>query len=229
MQKIIVYSATRNLYKYLPMAIGSVFEYNPDATVLVIAEDSYIDSLEDKRIKVINYNNISEYLDPNGPNFGGHFTYMTLVRLCLSKFIMNSRVLWLDVDTLVMDSLDELFEMDMTNKAVASVMEPKNLHMNGEVRPYINSGVSLFNLDYIREHKLDDKMIEMVNTVKSPYPDQDVINCICKGRIKYLHPKFNISPSTTNLFKPVILHFTFRKIWDDPYVKLWQKFYKERI
>lgn len=229
MEKVVVYAATRELYKYLPMAIGSLLEYNPDASVLVIAEDSYIDTIIDNRVRVLDYKYISKYLNPNGPNFNGHFTYMSLIRLALSKFIMNSRCLWLDVDTLVVDNLDDLFETDMTNKAVASVMEPRNLNIDGSIRPYINSGVSLFNLDLIRELKLDDKMLEMINTEWYPWPDQDVINSVCMGRIKYLDPKYNISPSTTLMFKPKIIHFTWKKIWDDPYVKLWQRFYKERL
>lgn len=229
MEKVVVYGATRNMYKYLPMAIGSLLEYNPDASVLVIAEDDYIDTIQHPQVRVVNYSLISEYLDPNGPNFHGHFTYMSLVRLCMSKFIMNKRALWLDVDTLVVDNLDDLFETDMTNKAVASVMEPRNLQIDGEARPYINSGVTLFNLELIRELKLDDLMLEMINTVQRPYADQDVINTICRGRIKYLDPKYNISPSTTLMFKPKIIHFTFLKIWDDDYVKLWRRFYRERL
>lgn len=229
-KKVVVYAATRKLYKYLPMAIGSLFRYNPDAFVLVIAEDSYIDTLEDHRVTIVNYKDLPEFLDPNGPNFKGHFTYMSLVRLFLSKIIEEKRALWLDVDTLVLGSLDELFEMDMTNKAVASVMEPRNLNIGEEIRPYINSGVTLFNLEYIREHKLDDQMLKMINTLQRDYADQDVINHVCRGRIKYLDPKFNTSPSTGGIITvPIIMHFTLKKIWDDPYVKLWRDFYIERL
>ena len=46
MERIAVYAATRNMYKYLPMTIGSLLRSNPKTCVLVIAEDEWRDGLK---------------------------------------------------------------------------------------------------------------------------------------------------------------------------------------
>lgn len=230
MEKIVVYASTRNMYQYLPMAIGSLLRHNPDAYALVIAEDAYIDSINHPQVTVIPFEPyISHYFKKDGPNFNTHWTYMSLVRLCLPKILNNSKCLWLDTDTIVVGSLDELFNTNMERKIFASVMEPRILLDEDNPHPYCNSGVTLMNLDLIRELHLDDKMLELINTEKFQFPDQDVMNIVSRGRMEYLHPKWNFSPSTSNLFEPKIIHFTFKKIWDDDYVKLWREYYKEKL
>lgn len=230
MERIAVYAATRNMYKYLPMTIGSLLRSNPKTCVLVIAEDEYIDTLQHPNVVIIPFHPYcSKLLDEKGPNYNSHWTHMTLARLCLPKILHHSRCLWLDVDTIVLDNLDELFSLNMDKKVLAGVMEPRKLIEEENPRPYWNAGVMLMNLDLIRELHLDDKILELINTKKFRFPDQDVLNIISRGRMEYLHPQWNVSPSTANTAKPKIVHFTFKKIWDDPYVKLWKEFYKERL
>ena len=238
MEKIVVYATTRNMYKYLPMAIGSLLKYNPDVKVLVIAEDDYIDTINDSRITLLNYHRLPQWLDPQGPNYNTCWTYMALIRLFLPKLLKADMILWLDVDTIVLSDLTPLFQEDMTNKCIAAVIEPHLKNQEKElIRPYINTGVLLMNLKLIRELKLDDQMLNIINTQKFWLPDQDVFNIVCKFRIKYLDPKWNFSPSTVRGFpllkylngQPKIIHFTVAKIWDHPYVKLWNLFYQERL
>ena len=45
------------------------------------------------------------------------------MRCFLTKMIDEDKILWLDVDTIVHDSLDELWNMDMTNLAIAGWRE----------------------------------------------------------------------------------------------------------
>lgn len=45
------------------------------------------------------------------------------MRCFLTKMIDEDKVLWLDVDTIVCDSLEELWNMDITNLAIVGWRE----------------------------------------------------------------------------------------------------------
>ena len=83
----------------------------------------------------------------------------------------------------------------------------KHLWTNGLNDKYINSGVLLINLKKIREEKLDDSMIFLANMNKYCFPDQDIINLVCRDRIVYLDNKFNCAETTGKCEKPIITHY----------------------
>lgn len=121
---IAVYASDRKWYKHLPTAIGSLLVHHPDAFVYIIAEDDTIECIKRKKnIKIINKNNYPNFINPNHPNANSHWTIFCLMRCFLTKMIDEDKIIWLDVDTIVMDSLDELWEMDMTNCAIAGYRE----------------------------------------------------------------------------------------------------------
>ena len=95
---------------------------------------------------------------------------------------------------------------------------------------YINSGVLLMNLDYIRREKLDNTMINLLNKKFYHFPDQDVINIACKDRIKYLSNIYN-STETTGMVKDAkIIHYIReRKGWikTSPRSEIWYKYFNE--
>ena len=87
------------------------------------------------------------------------------------------------------------------------------------------------NLDYIRKHKLDDKMIEMLNKEYHEYPDQDTINIVCKGKIKYISNTYNSTKTTGIVKNAKIIHYIAGdKGWvkESPRSEVWYKYYYER-
>lgn len=230
-----VYAATRNLYWYLPTTIGSLLRHNPDWRVLVYCEDDAIDTLDDPRVSFVNMNNVETLIKNNNPNANTHFGPFTLIRCYLPKFLPNeSKVLWIDVDTCITESLKELDLLDLTGKAVAGVMENHQpvpgapLDFQGI---YINAGVLLMNLDFIREQKFDDVWLNLLSTRIFNYPDQDAINLTCKGYVTYLNVEYNYSPSTIIEVRsnPKIIHYTYQKIWDNPNVIFWRQNYIKKL
>lgn len=230
-----VYAATKNLYWYLPTTIGSLLRHNPDWKVLVCCEDDEIDTLKDPRVFFINMNNIKIPISNDNPNANTIFSSFTLVRCYLPRLLPNhSRVLWIDVDTCITGSLKELENLDLNNKAVAGVMEN---HQPVPGAPtdfkgvYINAGVLLMNLDFIRERKFEDEWLRLLNTRVFNYPDQDAINLACNGYITYLNVDYNYSPSTIIETRPnpKIVHYTFQKIWNDPRVDFWRRNFIKKL
>ena len=56
---------------------------------------------------------------------------------------------------------------------------------------YINSGFLVMNLQLLRKDNLVDRFMEALHTGHLQFPDQDVLNMVCKGRILGLPPYYN--------------------------------------
>ena len=95
------------------------------------------------------------------------------------------RVIYADADTIFCNDLAEAAMIDLGNNLIAGVRE-HNLH-------YINSGFMIMDLKKIRSEKIYEKWIQAAETKAYKYPDQDIINNVCKGRIMFLPPKYNFT------------------------------------
>ena len=165
-------------------------------------------------------------------------------RCWLTKILDEDKVLYLDIDTLVLDNLDDLWNTDMTDYAIMAWPEDRDdeLIMDWCLPPrkkmqhskYVNSGVVLFNLKFIRKHGIDDKWISILKTVKLPLPDQDAINLACDGHIKYLDTIYNFGNINYKNIPPIedvkIYHMLNYKFWNNQnsgykYYYLWPKYY----
>jgi len=77
------------------------------------------------------------------------------------------KILYLDIDTLLIGPIDELWNIDISNSYCAGAKEPKK----ETDFSYINTGVLLMNLKKIREDKKDDEWIELLNKNVYEFPD----------------------------------------------------------
>ncbi len=127
------------------------------------------------------------------------------LRLLLHRLLSGvEKVLYLDVDILVRESLSPVWHMDLGRNLLAAVKGPVNLQekwewnssrsywklLEGARGGYINSGVLLMNLEEIRRRQLDEQW-ERLAEEKLYYQDQDILNITCQGSIAYLSPKYN--------------------------------------
>nr|MCR5504680.1 hypothetical protein [Elusimicrobiaceae bacterium] len=83
----------------------------------------------------------------------------------------------------------------------------KHLNTYGLDDTYINSGVLVMNLKALRDEKLDDAMIYLLNNNRYAFPDQDVINLICRNRINYVSNVYNSSETTGIVDNAKIIHY----------------------
>ena len=56
---------------------------------------------------------------------------------------------------------------------------------------YINSGFLVMNLARLRRDKTYEVWVEQARRELYRFPDQDILNAVCRGRILYLPIKFN--------------------------------------
>lgn len=114
------------------------------------------------------------------------------------------KILLLEGDTIVTDSLKEFYDTDISNYYIAAADDlqskwyKRKLGMKDD-SPYVNCGVVLYNLKKWREDNLSEKITDNINSGKHMlfYDVQDVINYTVEGFVKVLPPKFNC---TTAIF-----------------------------
>ena len=200
--KTAVYCGTRNVYHAMVTAAKSlVYHTEMDRIYFLIEDDTFPQELPDliKTINVID----QPWFRIDGKNAGDHRTYMNLVRSVFSKILDEDKVLCLDNDTIVVDDISELWEIDLGKNYFAGVREPVK---SGRF-PYINFGVSLHNLQQLRDG-MCDKLIEALNANQYACPLQDSIYELCKGRLMVIDGCYNVSNYTETSFEPTkIFHF----------------------
>lgn len=231
---IIAMCSTRNWYFYTLVALKSILSHNNVKKVYLFIEDDKIPYIKNKRVEFININNTPEYIKKESPNYNTKYSKLSYIRCFFSKILKESKILYLDIDALVIDNIEELWNTDIQDYAIAGVHEGGEwegyLKVAGLDDTYINSGVLLMNLDNIRQNKLDDKMIKLLNTKQFAFPDQDVINIVCKDSIKHISNIYNSTETTGIVDNAKIIHYIReRKGWikSSPRSEHWFKVYEQ--
>jgi lipopolysaccharide biosynthesis glycosyltransferase len=128
------------------------------------------------------------------------------------------RVLYLDGDVIVLDSLEALWNTDLAGHylgAVTNVLQENHFHriedlgLSGQ-EVYFNAGVMLMNLEELRREGGTGAVVEWAraNPEKIRWPPQDALNVALGGRRLRLHPRWNCMnsvvsfPWSADLFGP---------------------------
>lgn len=153
-----------------------------------------------------------------------------------------SKVIYLDSDILVLDSIKEIWNTDLTNTAIAGIEEARSKedgHCERLGYPlsyrYINAGVLLINLDYWRKHDIEEKCRRYYaqNINRMLYNDQDLLNALLYDKKAIIPMRYNVQDAFYRKFNkgrnlpagcpsiyreallhPAILHYTNRKPWE---------------
>ena len=188
MDRVAVYCASQALYKHTIPAIKSMLlNGHPDKIYFLIEDDQFPEWLP-PQVETINVRN-QPYFRLDGPNMQTHFTYMALMRAALTKVLPDEDVvLSLDCDTFVKGNIDELWDKELGDYYLAAGIEPQRCRWD---TVYYNTGVVKYNLALMRQDGVDDDMIWLINERKLKWPEQDVVNIVCKNRIMKMPSDFN--------------------------------------
>ena len=209
MRRVAVYAGTRNVYGMMAAAAKSLLATtHMDMVYFLIEDDAFSEPLPDV-IQVANVaswtDNGREFFLPDGPNYDSQWTWMSLVRLLLPRLLHESRVLWLDVDTIVEQDIGEIFDRDLAGNYLAMVEEPVR---SKYPFTYYNAGVMLMDLEELWGDRIWRKWVDLINREPFTAKDQDVINLICQGEILTLGPEWNCAGHITqNAEDPYIRHY----------------------
>lgn len=130
-------------------------------------------------------------------------SYTTYCRLFISSLLPKNidKVLYLDCDSIIVNPLNELWNIDVSNYSCGAVVDVANgldfmktgINMDKN-DTYFNAGVLVINLKYWRDNNIEDKFINFLIKYKKiiKMHDQDIINNVLNNTIKKIHPKFNL-------------------------------------
>lgn len=216
--KAAVYAGTRNLYPHMVTAAKSILCNSAvDRVYFLIEDDEFPYEVADE-IECVNVGG-QKIFNLYGPNAQSNWTYMVLIRAALSKIFPElDRILSLDVDTLVIGDISELWDMDLGDCLLAMAQE-KHAGYRPYGPTYYNAGVVVQDLNGLRETGMDDILINAINSETFTYNEQDAINKYCADYIKELDSKYNDCHICGRTKHPVIVHFVGKRDWaTDPYM-----------
>lgn len=165
------------------------------------------------------------------------------------------RILYLDADTVIINPLQELYEMDFGGNCILACTHVRKflnkvnqyrLGMETE-RAYINSGVMLMNLRALRERQNVEEVVSYMKKRRRrlTLPDQDIITALYGDRIGLLDTmRYNLSDRILAFYNldharekrdlawvrknGVIIHYCGKqKPWKSPYFGILDVFYHE--
>ena len=201
--------------------------------------------------------NINDKIVINILHFNQHYnfddTHPYVTSAAIFKFdIANilsdyDKVLYIDCDTIVLKDLSELFNIDINDYYTAAVKDYYVMEIlkHGEkigVENYFNSGVIFLNTKILRENNVKERLLDYRNKNHDMFMEQDTLNYIFNGKIKFIHPKYNYIIDTirqvdtktisefynSDINEPiVIMHLAGPKPFnkDMPYINYFHDFY----
>ncbi|CDG20466.1 putative Lipopolysaccharide 1, 3-galactosyltransferase [Xenorhabdus poinarii G6] len=129
---------------------------------------------------------------------------------------VTDKVLYLDADLLCVGKLDELMNHKFKNNEISCVVNHKSLDVDNvnyigikDKTHYFNSGVMLINTIAWVENDIFKEFSTLIKIRDFKYPDQDVLNIILEGKVKYLNQIYNNFMEDVNVGdETVFIHFT---------------------
>ncbi|MEG4445593.1 glycosyltransferase [Microcoleus sp. AT9_B5] len=128
----------------------------------------------------------------------------------------TERLIWLDSDTIVLGSLEPLWNLDFQTMPVAAAANVwGNCNNYQDRNPYFNSGVLVYNMKLWEEDKLSEKLLQNARVHVWGDRDQGALNSVLVGRWKQLGQIWNNHDTDDKSSK--VMHFMSRpKPWESP-------------
>lgn len=233
----VVYASDDGFAEILGVSMESLFKNNEELSEIhVIILDSGISIINKDRIKAVcakyhradpvflEAKDISQELNMEVAVDRGSLSQYA--RLFVERDLPKEldRVLYLDCDTLITQSIKKLWNMDMHGKTIAALSDAfskyyrKNINLEPEDLMF-NSGVMLIDLKRWREQYIEKKLMKFIASKNGRVQqgDQGALNAVLSHEVYCFHPRFN---SVT-----IFYDFTYHELY--VYRKPAGKYYKE--
>lgn len=213
----IVICATRNMYPQMQQMLTMLTRTQSESIhFYIVAEDDL--NVTDDNITIINATKYPKLIN-NIANNKSKWTYMCMARCYLAEILPDvDKLLYLDLDIHIDEDIKELWDIDISNYAVAGVIDVNAREHRfpyiSNYSTYINSGVLLMNLKYFREHDITEQLHDLLSRFELKFPDQDAINIVCYDHIKFLSHKWNSGGACGYHDQAKIHHCSIIKPWE---------------
>ena len=208
----IFFATDDNYAPYLCVALKSITDNcNPNYNYRVhILNTGLANGLSEKSVAAIKafetdflkieFDDVSKIIAPIkellNKSLRDYYSDTTFYRIFIPKmFPQYHKVLYLDCDIVVLGDIAELYHTDLNDNylgAVTDEVAPSHPVLIRYVEEavgipqpaYFCAGIILFNLDAMRENKVDEKFIALLSSYRftTVAQDQDYLNVICKTK-----------------------------------------------
>jgi lipopolysaccharide biosynthesis glycosyltransferase len=223
----IAYASDSNYAALTAISAVSLLKNNPGAEIILLGCNLDEESVVTVKTRVEKFGgsfrlvDVSEKINSlRSMGVNSYVSYAVYARIFIADLLPDLRenILYLDCDTLVVDSVKEIFETDLEGKPLA--LAPDAIHPAYKrvislppEKPYFNTGVALINLGKWRELECAERIMRELESPhgRNPLGDQDVIVRVLNSEIAELDRRWNFL-SQHVLYgrkeKPAIWHFS---------------------
>ncbi|MDR1012848.1 MAG: glycosyltransferase family 8 protein [Lactobacillales bacterium] len=133
-----------------------------------------------------------------------HFSPEAYFRFFIPEiFTAYQKVIYLDVDIIVLNDIAELFKVKLNKKVLAAVNTLTKIYNEKEyytkelglknAENYFCSGVMIFNIPVLQKDNFTAKCLEKLQEIGKPKAvDQDVLNALYEGKVLFLPTEWNV-------------------------------------
>lgn len=200
----IAYCCDDNYIPYVGVSMISCIENNRNdfnqIVFHIILDENVTDKSKDKlKENISRYPNCEVIFYPFNPTNEQmpKSDYHPIVNAILftPELINADKLLFMDADTIILDSLKELSQTDLKENYCAAVYDVIPPYFKEKIGfskedKYFNSGFVFMDLEKMRNDNIEGKFMNELSK-EYKYPDQDILNRVLKGKILTLSPKYN--------------------------------------
>lgn len=247
--KIPVVTASNNNFAIMAAAFLKSIETNcatPEKYVIYLLADKISASNKEKlrsstTLELVFIDISNEILDKiELPNKVDYLPKTAYFRLMIPEIFQDfSKVIYLDIDVLVLADLKNLWDIDMEGKLALASQCFYAAHHRGLdnfkimgidiTSPYFNSGMLVIDVQKWREENIRGKVNEVLNTKLNlaKAMDEEGLNVVLHGKWKPIDQRWNYPPHIADEDNmPFILHFIgYKPIFSDYHDKHQNLFY----
>lgn len=244
----LLFTMNQNYVMPCVVALTSIFENDEESNFRVFMLHSGIGDLEREKIRELaeKYKQDIKEIKVDEKYFSeighGRWSKETWYRLLVNEYIPRDldRILYLDCDIIVTDSLLKFYNVDFEGKYIVtpifegSIDNGKRLNLP-EDSIYFPAGFLLYNLNKINDLFNYEFIIEKIeeNEERLKFFDMDLLNILLYDKAKIIHKDFYYIDEDRNFKEkriPSIIHYSASKPWHNlirgKYDDIWLKYLK---
>lgn len=158
-------------------------------------------------VEVFDVSDEKKFKNFNRMQYAQHVSPTALLKFELPQLLSGiHKVLYLDGDILIRDSLEELYDTNISGKFAAVCKDKRAEVFPAPFRKrlkikhafYFNSGVMLLNLKLMREKNLSQKLLHYKQNGINDFMDQDAFNVVFEENVVYIPFLYNMLYSCWN-------------------------------
>lgn len=142
------------------------------------------------------------------------FAKYVLFRLEIPRLVHSDRILYLDVDMIILGKIAELWQINLWNAIAGAVRQIPPKSFPDTKNPYYNGGLLLINTKKWQEKNVSEKILhELESRPHFGFLEQDMLNLLFFDQICSLPAKWNVLNFWDKNQKIKNFHFAGMKPW----------------